>query len=226
MIAENSAAAHGHRILLVYQVNAGWRTMVTRSQGQPTPDQQQHARAKAVAWAAAMISNPNVVFLDTETTGLDGGAEIVEIAVVDGQGRPLLDTLVRPDGHIPQEVVRIHGIDDRMVRAAPHWAEVYRLVLPLLVGREVVVYNAAFDFRLVNQMNQRSGFPPLQGVWQCAMLQYAGFAAEPHVRYGGFRWHKLDVAVARFGQPPSGHRACADARACRSVVYGMAGITD
>jgi DNA polymerase-3 subunit epsilon len=171
-----------------------------------------------------MIAHPDTDFLDTETTGLDGAAEIVEIAVVDGQGRALLDTLVRPDGCIPQEVVRIHGIDDGMVRGAPHWAEVYPLVLPLLAGREVVVYNAAFDFRLVNQMNHRCGLAPVRGVWQCAMLQYADFVAEPNTRYPGYRWHKLDVAVARFGHPPSGHRACADARACRAVVYGMAGL--
>jgi uncharacterized protein YprB with RNaseH-like and TPR domain len=39
--------------------------------------------------------NSNPLFLDTETTGLDEHAEIVELAVVDGQGEALNNTLVR-----------------------------------------------------------------------------------------------------------------------------------
>lgn len=34
------------------------------------------------------------LFLDTETTGLDGSAEIVEIAVADHEGKPLFDSLI------------------------------------------------------------------------------------------------------------------------------------
>ena len=54
------------------------------------------------------------------------------------------------------------------------------------------------------------------------MRKYAGF-------YGdwdpGKRWHrfqKLERAVLAFGAEPGGHRAAADAIACRAVVLGMA----
>jgi len=52
------------------------------------------------------------VYLDTETTGLSpgNGARIVEIAILDDDGRPLLDTLVNPDCEIPDEASSIHGI--------------------------------------------------------------------------------------------------------------------
>lgn len=180
------------------------------------------ARETAIAWAADVVARPDAVYLDTETTGIDGRAEIVEIAVVDGAGRTLLDTLVRPDGIIPYDVIRIHGIDDRMVAGAPRWPEVYPALLELLRERTVVVYNADFDFRLVNQMNRRCGFQGRSDTWHCAMKQYASFATAWHSRHGTYRWHKLGVALSRFGYPANNHRALADALACRLVVRGMA----
>ncbi len=185
-------------------------------------DGRRRSRADAIAWASDVVSRPDVVYLDTETTGIDGRAEIVEIALVDSAGTTLLDTLVRPDGIIPHEVIRIHGIDDAMVASAPRWPEVYPALIELLRERTVVVYNAEFDFRLVNQMNRLSGFPPRVDRWQCAMQQYAGFATEWHARYGNYRWHKLGVALANFGHSGNGHRARSDALACRLVVCGMA----
>lgn len=187
----------------------------------PTTGDRRQSRAAAIAWASAVVARPDVVYLDTETTGLDGRAEIVEIAVIDNAGKTLLDTLVRPDGIIPYEVVRIHGIDDEMVAGAPRWTEVYPALLELLRDRTVIVYNAEFDFRLVNQMNRRCGYPTYASQWHCAMKQYAAFATDWHARYGNYRWHKLDVALARFGHATDGHRARPDADACRLVVEGM-----
>ncbi len=199
--------------------------LVTPAGAQPSEEHRRSARASAAAWAAALLRRHDVVFLDTETTGLDGTAEIIEIAVVDIAGRTLLDSLIRPDGRIPPDAARIHGIGDTMVAGAPRWPEVYRLLLPLIAGRTIVVYNADFDLRLVQQMNRRFGLATPDSDWQCAMRQYARFAAQWHERYGGYRWHKLDAAASRFGVPSSSHRARADALACRGVVAGMAGDT-
>ncbi len=196
--------------------------LVTPAGAQPSEEHRGTARAAAAAWAVTLLRRADVIFLDTETTGLDATAEIIEIAVIDVAGRTLLDTLVRPDGTIPADAARIHGIGDAMVAGAPRWPETHRLLAPLLAGRTVVVYNADFDHRLIRQMNHRFGLTLPDVDWQCAMRQYAQFAAQWHERYGGYRWHKLDVAATRFGLPASGHRARADALACRGVVVGMA----
>ncbi|HAX24440.1 MAG TPA: 3'-5' exonuclease [Thermomicrobiales bacterium] len=189
---------------------------------EPSEARRRAARSGAVAWAATILRQPDVVFLDTETTGLDDRAEIVEIAVIDVSGRILLDSLVRPERGIPADAARIHGIDDTMVATAPRWRDVHQQLQPLLAGRTVVVYNADFDRRLVGQMNHHAGLKPPGGNWQCAMLQYAQFAAQWNERYGNYRWHRLEIAATRFGLPAGGHRARADALACRAVVIGMA----
>ncbi len=195
---------------------------VTPLKTQPGEEHRRNARAAASAWAVAIAGRQDVVFLDTETTGLDGSAEIIEIAVVDMAGRTLLDTLVRPDSAIPPDATRIHGITNSMVASAPKWPQIHAQLLPHIAGRTVIVYNADFDHRLVRQMNQRYRLNLPDGDWQCAMLQYAQFAAVWHARYGGYRWHKLDVAAEAFGKTPGGHRALGDALACRAVVHGMA----
>jgi DNA polymerase III subunit epsilon len=170
-----------------------------------------------------MLRDPHIVYLDTETTGFGPAAEIVDIALVDGTGRLLFESLVRPGIRIPPDAQAIHGISDEMVAAAPGWTEIGPLVSRILLKSTVVVYNAAFDLQMVNQMNERCGVPGLPDVWHCAMLRYAEFTGEWNDKYGNFRWHKLDAALAAFGFSPASHRAAADAAACRIVVRSMAG---
>jgi DNA polymerase-3 subunit epsilon len=164
-----------------------------------------------------------VVYLDTETTGLGLEAEIVDIAVVAADGQVLLNTTVRPNGRIPTEASRVHGIHDADVVNAPSWPIVHNALCRILAGRRTIVYNAEFDRRIVEGCCDRHGLPYPSGKWECAMLAFAQYRGEPNENRGGFRWHKLDVAAAAFGLAPGGHRALGDALACRAVVWGMAG---
>lgn len=179
------------------------------------------ARDGAVAWARAAIDDPTVVYLDTETTGLDRFAEIVEIAILDAVGRVVFDTLVRPISSIPPAASAIHGICDADLARAPTWREVHASVSAALAGRHVIVYNAAFDRRMVAQSCEWHALAAPTPTWSCAMGAYASFRG---VRTGGgsYRRHKLADAAATFGAAVGGHRAAGDALACRAVVVGMA----
>jgi DNA polymerase-3 subunit epsilon len=184
--------------------------------------QQAQARNGAISWAASLAGRPETLFIDTETTGFGPRAEIVDIAVVDGRGQLLLDSYVRPDGAIPPDATRVHGIADQHVASAPRWDAVYAQLGALLPGRTVVVYNAAFDLDMVNQMNRRFSLAPVAGSWQCAMLRYAEFVAEWNAKRNEYRWHKLEAALLALGHLPSPHRAAGDAHGCRLVVEAMA----
>ncbi len=188
----------------------------------PSPADHQRVRREAVAWAVATAHNRRTIYLDTETTGLDGSAEIIEVAAIDFRGNCLIETYVRPQERIPPDAEAIHSISNAMVAHAPQWPEVCAELAAMLQHATVVVYNAAFDFKLLNQMNHRHGLPLWNESWQCAMQRYSGFAGVWNEYRGSYRWHKLDLAVSAFGHPPGGHRALADAAACRLVVKGMA----
>jgi len=189
---------------------------------QPSSDDRLRVRQAAIDWARSAVSDPDTLYLDTETTGLDAHAEVVEISVVDSDGAVLLDTLVRPQSTIPPDAEAVHGISNAMASTAPEWPQVYDELVWIIGRRRVVVYNADFDYRLVTQMNDRHRIRHTLPEWQCAMRQFSGYSGQWHARYGNYRWHRLDHAVTVFGHQPGGHRALGDALACRLVVQGMA----
>ncbi len=183
-------------------------------------------RERAQAWAAEVASDPSAVFLDTETTGLGGDAEIVDIAVVDRFGTVLLDCLVKPSRPIPGEATAVHGIDDAMVSESPTWESVYLWVRHAIDGRRVVIYNEQYDAPIIRRLTHAIGStaPILDGA-QCAMKAYSEFdgTMSHHPRRPGYKWHKLGDAAAALGiENPGAHRALADAETTRRLVLAMA----
>jgi DNA polymerase III epsilon subunit-like protein len=180
-------------------------------------------RKAILEWARSIVHDPGVVFLDTETTGIDSHAEICDIAVLASDGRVLLDTLVRPRRPIPADASRIHGIYDYHVAASLGWEQVYPKFVEAIAQRRVVVYNADYDQNVIAQCCGVSGLNLPLSRWDCAMKAYSTYVGERSSRSrGGYRWFKLDQAAAAFGINPGGHRAAADAEACRLVVHAMA----
>lgn len=183
----------------------------------------QNSRETALQWAATMVDRRDVVYLDTETTGLGSDAEIIEVAAVDGQGRVLIDTLVRPTGPVPLDAVAIHGITDDMLASAPGWPEIYfKLGRLLQEWPNAIIYNAAFDRRIMAQSSLLHGLPPLIAEWHCAMRQYAAYVGEWNPIRGDYRWHRLARVAQQHGLSQPNHRALGDAHACREVVQIMA----
>lgn len=158
-----------------------------------------------------------VYFLNTETTGLDESAEIVEIAVTDHQGRTIIDTLVKPSVPITPELTAIHGISNEMVANAPTWNELYDELCLKLTGRTIVAYNSDFDARMVRQSCQLYGLPDLHCSWECAMQMY-----QHHTRH--HKWIKLVEAAHQCRIKPQGHahRALTDVLMTRGVVQRVA----
>lgn len=159
-----------------------------------TPDQLQAAQ-----WARDILQF-NPLILDSETTGLDGTAEICQIAIVDAaQGQTVLDTLVKPTWEIPIGATRIHGITNAMVADAPNFLNLSTTLGEILYGRAVIVYNADFDIRMLTQSHhfadvQETNYRTLAD-WHCAMLQYAQFIGDWDEYHGHWSWHKLDRAI-------------------------------
>lgn len=96
------------------------------------------------------------VVLDTETTGLkpEDGHRIVEIGAVeliDGKktGKTFY-SLINPERHIPEEVVKVHQIDDDRVKDAPKFREVADDFIEFISGSELLIHNADFDIKFIN----------------------------------------------------------------------------
>jgi DNA polymerase-3 subunit epsilon len=174
-------------------------------------------RHKAIAWAKQVLADETAVILDTETTGLDNSAEIIEIAIISTQGQPLLDTLVKPKGKIPIDAYEIHGIGSSAVKHAPIWPNIDDRVNEIIKNASrVVIYNAGYDTRLLRQTRQLYNLPPPDMAlppYECAMKRYAEFYGDWRGSQRGFRW-----------QPLTGgnHRALGDCLATLKVLQQMA----
>lgn len=155
------------------------------------------------------------VVLDTETTGLDYRAEIVQIAIVDAAGQPLLDTFVRPTRRIPRDATAIHGITDDMVADAPTIAELEPRIRQALQGNDLLIYNADYDMRLLRQSARAVGLATdwrsmAEGLY-CVMLAYAQYRAGPGAPPSAWRWFRLENAARTEGiEVTAAHSALAD----------------
>jgi DNA polymerase III epsilon subunit-like protein len=175
------------------------------------------------------------VVVDTETTGLGNDDEIVEITIVTASGHVLLDTLVKPQKPIPEDVAKIHGITNEMVSAAPTWADIHYDVTDAMTGKTVVMWNSAFDTRLIKQTFDKSPKSPfcanriyslasaLSNV-QCAMLAYAEFWGDWNAERNSYRWQRLGYAAEQQGVKIEGtaHRALCDVKTTIGVIRAVA----
>ena len=183
-------------------------------------------RIAATARARQILAD-RPLYLDTETTGLDPRAEIVEIALIDHDGTVLLDTLVKPTRRIPWDATRVHNITDAMVANAPTWAELWPQIQPLLSGRRVGIYNAEFDLRMIAQSHAAHKVADTAAGSNafCIMKLYAEFFGE-RGSYGDYKWQGLDKAARQCGiDLPNSHRAGADALLTRAVLEFVAKAT-
>lgn len=186
------------------------------------------AKEEAAKWARLIMSDKLVAFLDTETTGLDM-AEICQIAIVDVEGKILLDTLVKPSKPVTDGAYRIHRISNEILQNAPTWKEIQPVLLPIVQNYKIVTYNADFGWAMAQNSSEFAGlqddyFSGFNGVWECAMEEFAEFYGEWNDYRRSFKWQKLSHAYeVMVREPmPDAHTALGDAIACRKVVEAMA----
>ncbi|HBC9089265.1 TPA: 3'-5' exonuclease [Citrobacter koseri] len=183
-------------------------------------------REQAIKEAKAIFEKDFVV-LDTETTGLDENAEIVEIAILDKDGKALLDTLVKPKNKIPAQASDIHGITNRDVKDAPSWGDIYSVFREVIKNKTVVIYNSKYDNRIIKQTCSLYGLPNPRRKSECAMLLYANYRNSTNNYTGNAKWHKLTEALDQCGIPKSvAHRARGDCEMTLNLLRFMAGGYD
>lgn len=182
----------------------------------------QDGPAAAARWAASVLADDNWAILDTETTGLGPGAEIIQIAVLGPEdlllGSVLMNQLVKPVLSIPPEATEVHRITDAMVADAPPFAEVYAELAACIAGRRLIIYNAGYDWPLIQRECARAKLPePSPASIECAMLMYAQFIGEWNHRYRDYRWQRLPEAKGAHA-----HSALGDCESTLCILQEMA----
>lgn len=163
------------------------------------------------------------LFLDTETTGLDATAEVLEIGLVDARGCIVYETRLKPTVSISPEATAVHGIDEVALGDAPCWPDVAELLQFHIGQHPLVIFNAAFDMRILKQTAAAHNDPAdwLDSLTtHCAMMLSARYYGATN-RYGTI---SLANAVSQAGLTWTGraHSAVTDAVMTARVVNAVA----
>lgn len=175
-------------------------------------------RVYAVQRAREQLEKNNWVILDTETTGLYD-AEIVEIAVIHCTKETLLDTFIKPTISIPAEAAEIHGITDEIVADAPTFPEVYPRIVEVLKDKQILIYNAEFDIKILNYCCHLHNLPilKLKKRSECLMEWAAQWGGDWSYYYKDYKYFPL---------PSGNHRALGDCLAAFELIKRMAADSD
>ena len=168
-----------------------------------------------------LLNREDVLILDTETTGLDHLAEVIDLAVIDTRGQVRMNVLILPQetGEIKRHAAEVHGLTRRKLIAegAQQWPAVHEEFVALLDQAQVVLaYNAPFDSRLLEQSARRHGLSLPKKRWRCILNDYRALRAGRHC--------SLQRAVEREevpAVPGKAHRALHDCRCVLGVMRVM-----
>lgn len=167
------------------------------------------------------VSNFRFVAWDTETTGSSPSSDhVVELAAIsfdeDFEHRRF-QSLVKPPVPIPVDVVKIHGINDDMVKQAPPVAVVLERFYEFLEWsgspRVLMAHNAGFDVGMVH----RHWNGPREIVLDTCMMAKSLLADLPQHRLESLANH-FKVETGRL------HRALEDVKVLKEVFLNLLGI--
>lgn len=189
----------------------------------PTTDQLTEYKEKAKTWAQERLSDQNTVIIDCESTGLlhhDPETEIVQLCVLNIQGRPLFSMLIKPSQPMKEEVISIHKISNEQVINQPIFPQVARMISFVLKDKHVVSWNMDFDWKLMVHMFKKYEVevPKIAGA-SCAMDKYSEWAGEWNSKKDGFKWQKLPNFIGE-----ESHDAFNDCRNALKAIQKMAGF--
>ncbi len=166
------------------------------------------------------MKKENILCFDIETTGLNPlEDEILQISVLDGNGRQLYNGYVKPEKHTEwADTAAINGITPEMVEDAPTIREILPQIQGIFDRAELVVgYNCdGFDLAFLEQAGLEINTPTFD-----VMREYIPIAAEIDEN-GGYKRQNLRKCSAHYGYEGEGwHDSLTDTRATLHCFYGV-----
>ncbi|MEQ1963928.1 3'-5' exonuclease [Xenorhabdus khoisanae] len=181
-------------------------------------------REKVVTQAHQWVTE-RAYILDTETTGLDKQAQVVEVAVTDTDGLVIFQSLLRPSVPIDRAAQDVHGITLSALHNEPQWPQIADELIPLLTSRPLIIFNEKFDLRIIAQTAKAFAMDTRwlkQVQSRCAMELAAQFYGATN-RYGTI---SLVNAARAAGVSIKGkaHTAVVDCQTTAAVVRSIANL--
>jgi len=116
-----------------------------------------------------------------------------------------------------------------MVATAPRFVDVVENLRQTIGGKQVIVYNAVYDRKMLHQSAEAAGIEKTdwKGLsrWWCAMEGFAEVYGDWNSMRRSYRWQKLATAAQHYHLPMvDAHSALGDCLTTLAICKRMAGI--
>ena len=166
------------------------------------------------------------IVLDTETTGFSRDDRIIEIACIElDHFKPThnnFHSYLNPEREIQKKAFEVHGITTEFLQDKPKFLEISNNLFEFLKGAELVIHNAKFDLRFLNDEFERTSkkFPAIQEV--CNVFDTLTYARKQRPRLTNklediANEYKVDTSMRKK------HGAMVDAEILFDVYVAMVG---
>lgn len=173
-------------------------------------------RQMAISWSKRKLIDNNVVFLDTETTGIGKNAKVVDLGVIDNKGNILINLLIQPGIPMPSEATAVNGITNGMLEGCPRFVQVFASIKKILKGKTIIAWNSPFDKRVMENEFKNIGEVLDNCEWEDEMPIYADYSNKP-------KRNKLCIAAKECGiVEEQSHRSVDDCLFTLEVLKYMA----
>ncbi len=153
---------------------------------------------------------------DIETTGLsrerDRITEIGAVKVRNGKITEKFSTFVNPQVPISEEITKLTGIDDSMVKDAPVIEDVLPEFIKFFGNSMLVAHNASFDTAFIRKAAERAGLPPIENT-TVDTLELAKSLLPELGKY------KLDIIAKHMGVELKGHHRAVNDAQCTAEIF-------
>lgn len=161
------------------------------------------------------IPDDKIIVLDTETTGLDHRAEILQFSAVWGNGEVAMNRYIKPSHTVRWDAaMEVNGITPKKVSKCPKMPKVKKEIEELLAKAKVIVgYNLPFDVGMLEQNGVN--LPSAKEVeYIDLMVPFAGIYGEWNDYFGDYKWQKLVTCARYYGYAGTNwHDSLADTKA-------------
>lgn len=148
------------------------------------------------------------VVLDTETTGMSRGDEVIELALVDMDGTVLYESTFEPEVIINPFASRVNGFYNSDLEGAPLFKGEWENIKSAIGGKKLLGHNLSFDKRLIAQTLRRYDLDPTEVDSLFQDYYDSQYIAKRHLVAKSYSLENLahQVGVTR----PESHRAADD----------------
>ncbi|MBE6633276.1 MAG: 3'-5' exonuclease [Ruminococcaceae bacterium] len=165
------------------------------------------------------MKRERVLFFDLELTGVYDHDEIISISILDGNGKLIMDTLVKP-AHTKKwkKTEKIHGITPEMVADSPYLTDLIPEIKEIFANADVLIaYGISTDFSHIKYIyDTQKEREQLRKKTRCAANEYVRYIQEHHPE---LNHASLSDAMACLGVEWDGvaHTSIADTIGCAKV---------